>query len=411
MKELNDKDFDQAFKTRVTEEYLEFEEESWLKMEKKLQKRDRMIWLRNASIVLLFLSFGLGFYLMNQKDAPKTDLVGKKPKQEQRGSDTVQIQQPALKEQAPSIEMAEEKSNALDKPLPLFRQQAPTGTSNKAIIQPDNINKVVPNTVIANRNGPAQPNLAPGNPIPNNPAPVNPVQINPVQKTETNNQQLIAQSSSQEKLIDSVNNSIKKPKIRRKTPISLAISAGPDFNSTSSLVGGKGAAAFGLTVGIGLTKKLAIQTGLIYGAKNYSASNYDYHFNNPNVQASIAQINAACKVLEIPLRASYSLSDNKSRSIELNGGLSSYLMLKENYVFKYTAASGKKDRITEKTNANQHFLSVLDLSATYNIKLNSKLGFGVEPYVKIPLSGIGEGNVPLKSSGVSLKLRYDFNKK
>lgn len=407
MKELNDKDFDQAFKTRVTEEYLEFEEESWLKMEKKLQKRDRMIWLRNASIILLFLSFGLGFYLMNQKDAPKTTLAGKKPKQEQKGNDTVPAQQPVLKEQAPTVELVEEKPNALDKPLPFFRQQLTRG--NKTIDQPDN--KTIQNPLIANRNEPAQPNSVPGNPIPSNPVQANPVPVNPIQKVEATNQQLIAQSASSERLIDSTNNSAKKPKIKRKIPISLAISAGPDFNSTSALVGGKGTAAFGLTVGVGLTKKLAIQTGLIYGAKNYSASNYDYHFSNPNVQASIAQINAACKVLEIPLRASYSLSDNKNRSIELNGGLSSYLMLKENYVFKYTAASGKKDRITEKTNANQHFLSVLDLSATYNIKLNSKLGFGIEPYVKIPLSGIGEGNVPLKSSGVSLKLRYDFNKK
>ncbi|WP_379087833.1 hypothetical protein [Pedobacter sp. UC225_65] len=67
MKELNDKDFDQAFKKRMTESYPEFEEESWLKMEKKLRKRDRLVFYRNASIILLFLSFGLGFYLIKSK--------------------------------------------------------------------------------------------------------------------------------------------------------------------------------------------------------------------------------------------------------------------------------------------------------------------------------------------------------
>ncbi len=87
-------------------------------------------------------------------------------------------------------------------------------------------------------------------------------------------------------------------------------------------------------------------------------------------------------------------------------------MLKENYVFKYLPSTGRKDRVSEFTNANQHFFSVLDLSATYNIKLKSKkFALGFEPYIKIPLGGIGEGNVPLKSSGVSLKLRYDLNKK
>jgi hypothetical protein len=42
---------------------------------------------------------------------------------------------------------------------------------------------------------------------------------------------------------------------------------------------------------------------------------------------------------------------------------------------------------------------------------NNNLKIGIEPFVKIPLSGVGEGNINLKSSGISLKLRYDLDKK
>ncbi|WP_199136002.1 outer membrane beta-barrel protein [Pedobacter sp. ASV12] len=394
MKELNDKDFDQAFKTRVTEEYLQFEEESWLKMEKKLQKRDRMIWLRNASIILLFLSFGLGFFLFNRQEQPK--------QQTARNNKPKQTQKPLVEAPKPITELAQAQPIGPKTDAPTLSKQLSTAhQTTTTVTTKGNSDKPVSDHAIAHVIQ-----------APANSAPMAAQPVKPVQNTELTDQQVIAQLTSPSiNAIDTADNLVQKPKAKRKIPISLAISAGPDFNSTSALIGGKGTAAFGLTVGVGISKKITIQTGVIYGAKNYTASNYDYQFSNPNIKNSIAQINAACKVLEIPLRASYLLNDNKSRSLELNAGLSSYLMLKEDYVFKYTAASGKADRLTQKTNANQHFLSVLDLSATYNIKLNNKFGFGIEPYVKIPLGGIGEGSVPLKSSGVSLKLRYELNKK
>ncbi|MFA6275174.1 MAG: hypothetical protein WC622_00385 [Pedobacter sp.] len=404
MKELNDEDFDQAFKTRITEEYLEFEEESWLKMEKKLRKRERLVFYRNASIILLFLSFGLGFYLTNRKDNDKNDVIAVKKQETKKVEDLEGKSVPAGQEE---IKIAKNENNevvnATDKSVK-YANAATALHFNSAFMQ-TNAQNAIAKPIDSST---AQKTLA----IVKAKEAVNIPQQQMTNKVE---ESVIAQVTPEVNNLDASDNTdtkVKKSiKVKRKIPFSLAISAGPDFSSTNALVGGKSGLSLGIGVGVGLTKKLSVQTGLVYGSKNYTASGYNYTFNNPATAATIAQINAACKVLEIPLRASYNIWDNQKRSINLNAGLSSYLMLKENYVFKYTVASGRKDRITEKTNANQHFLSVIDLSATYNIKLNKKLGFGIEPYVKIPLSGIGEGDVPLKSSGVSLKLSYDFNKK
>ncbi|MFD0939905.1 outer membrane beta-barrel protein [Pedobacter boryungensis] len=403
MKELNDEDFDQAFKTRITEEYPEFEEESWLKMEKKLRKRDRLVFYRNASIILLFLSFGLGFYLTNRKTEIKNDAIAVKNHETKKPEDLDSKPDPIAKNETG---IAKNQSNAIDETsnyvkyanptIPLHFKKEKESTpliSQNVIIKPVDSSAIQKDVVAVNAKD----------------------VFTPLQPLTSKQENIIAQTAATETktLEENANNTktIRDIKVKRKIPISLAISVGPDFSSTNALVGGKSGLAFGIGVGVGLTKKLSVQTGIIYGSKNYTANNYNYTFNNPAVAATITQINAACKVLEIPLRASYTVANHQKNSIDLNAGLSSYLMLKEDYVFKYTAASGRKDRITEKTNENQHFLSVIDLSATYNIKLNKKLGFGIEPYVKIPLTGIGEGNVPLKSSGVSLKLRYDFNKK
>jgi hypothetical protein len=405
MKELNDKDFDQAFKTRISEEYPEFEEESWLKMEKKLRKRDRLIFYRNASIILLFLSFGLGFYFINRKVEDKTDVIAVKKQETKKAEDLDGKLNPAGQEE---IKIAKNEHNGVadetNKSIKYANTATPLPFSTTSV--QSNSQNIIAKAIDSST---AQKTIA----VVKAQETVNIPQQQLTNKVE---ESVIAQTVPEANNLDASDNAdtkVKKAiKVKRKIPFSLAISVGPDFNSANALVGGKSSLALGVGVGVGLTKRLSVQTGLVYGSKNYTANGYNYTFNNPATAATIAQINAACKVLEIPLRASYNLSDNQKRSIDLNAGLSSYLMLKENYVFKYTVASGRPDRISEKTNANQHFLSVIDLSATYNIKLkNKKLGFGIEPYVKIPLSGIGEGNVPLKSSGVSLKLRYDFNKK
>lgn len=207
---------------------------------------------------------------------------------------------------------------------------------------------------------------------------------------------------------------VKKKKIKGPGhwPVSLSLSLGPEFNSSASLIGGKKGFSTGIGFSIGLAKRLRLHTGVKYSTKAYGTDGYDYAFRNENIKPMISRVEASCEVLEIPLQASFTVMEDNHRSIDLNAGMSSYFMLKEDYTFKYTEASGYKDRFQEVNNENQHYFGVIDLSATYYIKLKKeKFRLGVEPYVKIPVTGVGEGNVNLKSSGVALKLRYDLGKK
>ncbi len=395
MEELSDKDFDQIFKNRIKDGYLEYEEKSWLKMEKKLRKRNQYIFLRNASIILLFLSFGIGIYVLSGEKLKTQNLqVTKKPSK----INQLNIDKPVvLNEEGLILEdgrMNRVFSEVSNKQSANFTHQngsaavkyeitlseTPAIVANNSKIE--NSITVMEKSILDSSTAVAQNQLSPQN-------------------------DLVQQQRDGKKLIDE-----SRGKSMAKPGITLSILVGPDFNSTENAIGGKSGVAVGIGVSVPLTKKLSMQTGLNYGLKNYKAEGYDYTFNNPNTVNSIAGIEASCKVLEIPLGFSYNLAENQKGSLHVNAGLSSYMMLKENYRFIYTEASGRKDRFLEEKNANQHYFSVVDLSATYNIKLkNKKVALGVQPYVKIPLAGIGEGNVPLKSSGISLKLNYEFSKK
>lgn len=380
MEKLSDRDFDQIFKNKIKNGYLVFEEESWLKMEKKLRRRDRFVFYRNASIILLFLSFGMGIYLTTNKEILETDIKtvekSKKIDASQENNENLTKDEDEETQSLPNIKMSSKSALKIE-----------TSALKSEIITSAKVQSTSENVVV-DRN----------------------------KKLDQNIETKIAQTQTTPPIetvpIEDYSKEIKKLTKRKvKLPISFAISAGPDFNSTEKIIGGKSSLAIGIGVGVGLTKRLSVQTGINYGAKNYSASSYDYTFANPNARAIISRVEAVCEVLEIPIAASYTIIDNSKNKINLNAGLSSYLMLKENYTYKYIAAV-RADRLIEVNNSNQHFLSVVDLSATYFIKLKNKnFALGFEPYLKIPLSGIGEGRVPLKSSGISLKLNYELNKK
>ena len=388
MEELSDKDFDQIFKNKIKDAHLKYEEDSWLKMEKKLRKRERFILYRIAGIILLFITVGIGIYFTGNKSLPNNEnhLVKKVIK-------TIESKQKKADESLVRTGDSEQDYN--NRKLTILKKQ------KKDI-------HIFKNSSISNHKQTSfsisifsEQNSMKDSTVKND-------------KTEA---QLLANQPSTIMELDhqKLHATIVKEKInlaRKSKPFTLSFNLGPDFNSTEKTIGGKSGLAIGLGVGIPITNKLSIQTGLNYGSKKYEAQGYDYNFSNPNIINVISGIDASCKVLEIPLRASYIINGDDKSNLSLNAGFSSYMMLKENYRFKYIASSERKDRLLEKTNANQHYLSVVDLSATYSIRLkNTRFAFGVEPYLKIPLSGIGEGAVPLKSSGISLKLNYELNKK
>ena len=374
MEELSDRDFDQIFKNKIKDGYLVFEEESWLKMEKKLRRRDRFVFYRNASIILLLLTFGIGIYLTNDKEMAKID--SKVVENSKRIKEL-----PNNNENLIKIEIEKQRLFARSKVISYFPSKTESNTL-KTEITTSTPAQITSENIVLDSTKKIDQSVA--------------TAISQLQTTPTEDQI----------------KEIKKPTRKKaKLPINLAISAGPEFNSTEKIIGGKSSLAIGIGVGVGLSKRLSVQTGLNYGIKNYSASSYDYTFANPNARANISRVEAVCEVLEIPIAASYTIIDNSKNKINFNAGLSSYFMLKENYIYKYTAAV-RANRLIEVNNSNQHFLSVVDLSATYFIKLkNKKFALGFEPYLKIPLSGIGEGKVPLNSSGISLKLNYELNKK
>lgn len=183
---------------------------------------------------------------------------------------------------------------------------------------------------------------------------------------------------------------------------SFSVSAGPDV----SKAGGSSLSKATLSYGAGISytlKKFTLRSGFYVAKKVYNAGANDYKLDHV-LPAGIKFLNtdADCKVYEIPLSLTYNISAGKKSSWYAGIGLSSYLMQNEKYKnwYQYTSSGVIYPRNYTYNNKNKHYFSVLDLSAGYTRKLNNTFSISAEPYLKIPLQGIGEGKVHLNSAGV-----------
>ena len=154
--------------------------------------------------------------------------------------------------------------------------------------------------------------------------------------------------------------------------------------------------------GIGYTlNRFAIRAGIFASKKIYWASPDDYTLSRtPPPSVKFEGADANCDVVEIPVKLSYSFIDKDKSSWFAGAGLSSYIMKKESYVFTYKTPSGTIPYPYEAKNENKHYFSILNLSAGYTRRISNTVSLTAEPYVDIPMVGIGVGKVHLNSAGI-----------
>lgn len=195
---------------------------------------------------------------------------------------------------------------------------------------------------------------------------------------------------------------------------SISLSAGPDISGVHIKEAGKITIAYGVGIGYAISKRFGIRAGFYISNKIYSAGPEDYQLaGNPQAYEYLENIEANCKVYEIPLKVDYNFKAVKNHHWFISTGLSSYLMKRETYDYYYKTPNGvayNKDWTIK--NKNQHFLSVLNLSGGYQYSINKQFSLAAEPYVEIPLAGVGAGKVKLNSGGIlfTIKAKTFFKK-
>jgi hypothetical protein len=230
------------------------------------------------------------------------------------------------------------------------------------------------------------------------------IENNSTRKTITNEN--VPLKNEKEKTIAAIKKS-KETNGGFKNNFGVSISAGPDISGVQANKIGKLTVVFGAGLNYSISKNFSVRSGFYISKKIYSVEGNDYDLpgGNPNY-AYLENVNANCLVYEIPLKLDYNFKKLKNHNWFISTGISSYLMKKENYDYYYKTVSGETyDKDWTIKNKNQHFFSVLTFSGGYQYSFNKQFSFAAEPYVNLPLKGIGVGKVKLNSGGILFTLK------
>ena len=196
----------------------------------------------------------------------------------------------------------------------------------------------------------------------------------------------------------------KKPKKNVAGNFGITFSVGPDLSFVSLNKPGKVTLSYGAGISYNFTKRITVRTGFYFAKKIYNAAPDQYHTPGGNYPY-LTDVDAVCKIYEIPVSLSYSFGQRKKHNWFGSVGLSSFIMKKEDYTYNYKRPTGQTYTYYRGvSNENKHYFSVLNLSGGYQYQLNKRLSLQAEPYFKIPLGVVGQGKVKLNSAGILFTL-------
>ncbi|KIO78199.1 hypothetical protein TH53_04915 [Pedobacter lusitanus] len=413
-----DNDIDQLFKDGLSDPEIPFNEMDWEKMERKLamQEKKRVIpaWVYTASGIAAVLMISLYLYFSAPVSSDKQ--VIKDPLTNHR-------REPG-KESAPVITRDSLNGQPLEK-----SGEELTGNNAEGILfsksdlvdqerglpkeLPDSnaVTLIVPVLNSASSLWPQPAIVVPA--LPEKNFAVSAKSPQPV-RVETDSAALVRKANAlansrdpfekadAEKIARSVKAKMESA-LQPQNDLILSAMAAPDMSFAKSSKPSKVSSNVGVLATYAFTPKISMTSGAIYSRKFYNSGGTTPQ-NNSYMPGSDWQVSADCNVLDVPLNVNYKIFNRKKLSVSVNTGLSSYFMLKEKYQFTTGQGAAQQISNVEIDNQNQHIFGIANVSVSFDHQLSRSVSVGVQPFAKLPLTGIGYGDASLKSAGLSFSL-------
>jgi hypothetical protein len=212
--------------------------------------------------------------------------------------------------------------------------------------------------------------------------------------------------------VDSANQVEKKKSSERKNVSggwSIRISVSPDFSSIKFFTPYPSGYNYGVQVGYAFHEKWSASIGLINSKKIYASEDIESAYTTGGgYDYPITKLEGDCRVLDIPLNLYYTVLRKKSFSLRMGAGISSYLMKSEDYTYYLDKPYGDNIYTTSVEGENNEWFKIVNISLLVDKKINNRFAFELEPFVKTPLAGVGEGKVSLVTIGAFISLRYNL---
>lgn len=198
------------------------------------------------------------------------------------------------------------------------------------------------------------------------------------------------------------------PAAKEKARWSVGVLAGSDISTVGFDYLHKPGINLGIMAGYHLNTNVSLHAGFIYTRKQYKMNGNNFHApaNSWMSFYKLITVDGHCDMFEIPVNLRYTFGGGQKQRAFISAGLSSYLMTKEQYNYAYYF-NGNPVTGGSKYNTNRnHWVAALRLTGGMEKLLSPNSGLLIEPYVNIPLRGVGLGDIRLSSMGINISWQW-----
>jgi hypothetical protein len=207
--------------------------------------------------------------------------------------------------------------------------------------------------------------------------------------------------------VSKTKNDAKKDKIKLQKPkpsFYVGILGSPDLSSIKFQSVKNVGSTYGLLFGYGFNSRWAIETGVSFGKKKYFTDGEYFDKTNAYVLKYVDQlkVEGTCTMWEIPLNVRYNFSTGEKMKWFATGGVTAYYMSREQYDCTGYLNGAPWGQDWDRKPSNHRWSSNLNLSVGYEQRLGKIGNLRLEPYVRMPISGIGTGKLSIMSAGLNI---------
>ena len=159
--------------------------------------------------------------------------------------------------------------------------------------------------------------------------------------------------------------------------------------------------SFGIKLGYITSNKFVLTAGANYISECYLADGEDYSpptgFWQSTDGVAPESVLAVCEMIDLSLGGSYYFKGVTNNGFSAHLNLNSNFMLQEDYYYIFSESGDNWESSFDA--GNRTLLSNIEVATSYKLQLSKHLSVNAGPYIKIPTSGIGHGEVRLSSFG------------
>lgn len=185
----------------------------------------------------------------------------------------------------------------------------------------------------------------------------------------------------------------------------------PDFSSVKFQKLSKPGYIAGVSLGYRLTKRLSTEIGLQRMHNDFYSNGKYFDKSKSHLKPSykIDALSGSNKLTEVPLMFHYRLSKNNDHFFAGAGTTLAIITHSEQYDYSIKK-DGTEKNVSKDYSSLTHtkFFSSININAGYQTSLYNICNIKIEPFYQASLKGIGIGNLPINSFGVSIGLVKDL---